>query len=99
MGITSVKEFLPLQPGDVPATSADTSALEAWTGFKPNTSVKEGVARFVTWYREFTQHDPFPETNSCTVAVIGLGYVGLPLAVEFAKPNFAAARVLLCAVR
>ena len=53
LGITSVKEFLPLQPGDVPATSADTSALEAWTGFKPNTSVKEGVARFVTWYREF----------------------------------------------
>ena len=53
LGITSVKEFLPLQPGDVPATSADTSALEAWTGFKPNTSVKEGVARFVTWYREY----------------------------------------------
>jgi UDP-glucuronate 4-epimerase len=53
LGIKAIKEFLPMQPGDVPATAADTSALEAWTGFKPNTSVKEGVARFVSWYREF----------------------------------------------
>ena len=53
LGITATKTFLPMQPGDVPATAADTSALEAWTGFKPNTPVKDGVARFVTWYREF----------------------------------------------
>lgn len=53
LGITSIKELMPMQPGDVPATAADTSALESWIGFKPNTSVKEGVARFVAWYREF----------------------------------------------
>jgi UDP-glucuronate 4-epimerase len=53
LGITAEKQFLPMQPGDVPATAADTSALEAWTGFKPNTPVKEGVAKFVAWYREF----------------------------------------------
>ena len=53
LGITASKQFLPMQPGDVPATAADTSALEAWTGFKPNTPVREGVARFVAWYREF----------------------------------------------
>lgn len=53
LGITAIKEFLPMQSGDVPATSADTCALQAWTGFKPNTPVKEGVARFVAWYREF----------------------------------------------
>jgi UDP-glucuronate 4-epimerase len=53
LGITAEKQFLPMQPGDVPATAADTAALEAWTGFKPNTPVKEGVARFVAWYREF----------------------------------------------
>ena len=53
LGITATKTFLPMQPGDGPATAADTSALEAWTGFKPNTPVKDGVARFVTWYREF----------------------------------------------
>jgi len=53
LGITAKKQFLPMQPGDVPATAADTSALEAWIGFKPNTPVREGVARFVTWYRQF----------------------------------------------
>jgi UDP-glucuronate 4-epimerase len=53
LGVTADKEFLPMQPGDVPATAADTSALEAWTGFKPNTPVREGVAWFVAWYRDF----------------------------------------------
>jgi len=53
LGITAEKQFLPMQPGDVPATAADTSALEAWIGFKPNTPVQEGVARFVAWYRQF----------------------------------------------
>ena len=47
------KQFLPMQPGDVVATAADTSALEAWVNFKPNTLVKEGVARFVAWYRQY----------------------------------------------
>lgn len=53
LGVTAEKELLPMQPGDVPATAADTSALEAWVGFKPNTRVQEGVARFVAWYRQF----------------------------------------------
>ncbi len=53
LGVTAEKQLLPMQPGDVPATAADTAALEAWTGFKPNTPVREGVARFVAWYREF----------------------------------------------
>jgi UDP-glucuronate 4-epimerase len=55
LGITAEKHYLPLQPGDVLATAADTSALEAWTGFRPNTPVQEGVARFVAWYRSFYQ--------------------------------------------
>jgi UDP-glucuronate 4-epimerase len=53
LGIRAEKQLLPMQPGDVPATAADTAALEAWTGFKPNTPVREGVARFVAWYRQF----------------------------------------------
>ncbi len=53
LAITATKEFLPMQPGDVPATAADTEALAAWIGFKPNTPVREGVSRFVAWYREF----------------------------------------------
>jgi len=53
LGVTARIEFLPMQAGDVPATAADTSALKAWTGFKPNTPVKEGVELFVAWYRHF----------------------------------------------
>ena len=70
--------------------SADTTALESWINFKPNTPVNEGVAKFVAWYRQFYGYKKsalFPEVNQCTVAVIGLGYVGLPLAVVFATPG------------
>lgn len=47
------KNFLPIQDGDVPATFADTDELNAWTGFVPATSVEDGVARFVAWYRDY----------------------------------------------
>lgn len=53
LGKTAQKNFLPMQPGDVPATAANTDELNAWVGFKPNMSVPEGVARFVRWYREY----------------------------------------------
>ena len=53
LGIEAKKNFLPLQSGDVPATSADTSELERWVGFKPNTPVEMGVKRVVDWYRDF----------------------------------------------
>ena len=46
-------DLLPMQPGDVLATEADTSALQAATGFKPATPVEEGVKRFIAWYREY----------------------------------------------
>lgn len=51
--LTAEKQMMPMQPGDVPDTAADTSLLEAWIGFKPNTPVLEGVSRFVLWYRDF----------------------------------------------
>jgi UDP-glucuronate 4-epimerase len=50
MGQTAVKNYLPMQMGDVPATAANTDELYAWVGFKPNTSVQKGVGRFVKWY-------------------------------------------------
>lgn len=53
LGLTAQKNYLPMQPGDVPATSANTDELEAWVGFKPNTPVTVGVARFADWYRNF----------------------------------------------
>ncbi len=47
------KELVPMQPGDVPVTYADTSALERDFGFKPNTSLREGLRKFARWYKEF----------------------------------------------
>ncbi|WP_303022750.1 NAD-dependent epimerase/dehydratase family protein [uncultured Ruminococcus sp.] len=49
------KELVPMQPGDVPITYADTSALEADFGFKPSTSLREGLRKFAEWYKEFYQ--------------------------------------------
>ncbi|AVZ79819.1 protein CapI [Zoogloeaceae bacteirum Par-f-2] len=53
LGRKAEKNFLPLQDGDVPATYADTTELNAWTGFAPATPVAEGVRRFVAWYRAY----------------------------------------------
>ena len=47
------KELVPMQPGDVPVTYADTSALERDTGFKPSTPLREGLRRFAEWYKSF----------------------------------------------
>lgn len=55
LGQTATKNMLPMQPGDVLDTSADTSALYKAIGYKPQTAVAEGVARFVAWYRDFYQ--------------------------------------------
>jgi UDP-glucuronate 4-epimerase len=53
MGRTAQKNFLPMQAGDVPATAANTAELDTWIGFKPNTSVVNGVAKFVDWYKSY----------------------------------------------
>ena len=53
LGRKAEKNFLPLQDGDVPATYADTAELHAATGFAPATPVREGVRRFVEWYRGY----------------------------------------------
>jgi UDP-glucuronate 4-epimerase len=50
IGKKAIKEFLPMQNGDVKVTYADTSALNAWVGFKPNTALKAGLDKFVDWY-------------------------------------------------
>ena len=53
IGRKAKKEFLDMQPGDVASTSADTELLENWIGFKPRTSVKEGIKKFIDWYTDF----------------------------------------------
>jgi UDP-glucuronate 4-epimerase len=52
-GRTATKEMLPLQPGDVEATYADVTDLECDIGFRPATSIEDGIARFARWYREY----------------------------------------------
>jgi UDP-glucuronate 4-epimerase len=52
LGMEAKKVFMDMQPGDVPATHADTSALEAYVNFRPATSIREGVGRFIDWYRD-----------------------------------------------
>ena len=53
LGREAIKEFLPMQDGDVPATYASTEALHRWVGFAPSTPLKDGIDRFVRWYREY----------------------------------------------
>ena len=53
VGRTAVRRLLPLQPGDVPETFADVDGLAALTGYRPRTTIEEGVPRFVSWYREY----------------------------------------------
>ncbi len=53
VGKPAQRNYLPMQPGDVPATSADTRLLDRLTGFRPSTPVNRGVAEFVAWYRDY----------------------------------------------
>ena len=55
LGRTAIKRFLPMQPGDVPATYADIADLTAAVGFMPQTPIEVGIPRFVAWYRDYYQ--------------------------------------------
>jgi UDP-glucuronate 4-epimerase len=50
-------ELLPIQPGDVPSTMADVSELQQAVGFRPSTSVRDGIAAFVKWYKDYYKTD------------------------------------------
>jgi UDP-glucuronate 4-epimerase len=56
LGRKAIKTFEPMQPGDVVATAADTSALEAWVGFVPHTPLELGLQPFAAWVRDQPQH-------------------------------------------
>lgn len=53
LGVVAQKEYLPMQPGDVPSTYANIDALSEDTGFHPKTSLKDGIGKFITWYRKY----------------------------------------------
>lgn len=52
-GIEAIKEYQPIQPGDVKNTAANTTALESWIGLKKFTSIQDGISKFVSWYKYF----------------------------------------------
>ncbi len=49
----AIKNFLPMQPGDVKITSANTNSIAEWIGFRPNTSLDKGIQEFVRWYKDY----------------------------------------------
>jgi len=53
LGCKAKKELLPMQPGDVPATYADVDDLVRDVGFRPATSIEEGIGKFVAWYQGY----------------------------------------------
>ncbi len=53
LGKQAIKQLLPMQPGDVKSTYADTAQLEHWVGFRPSTPLQQGIDQFVAWYRQF----------------------------------------------
>jgi len=53
LGIEAVRNYMPMQMGDVPATWADASLLQRLTGYRPETNFREGIASFVDWYRSY----------------------------------------------
>jgi UDP-glucuronate 4-epimerase len=55
LGIEAIKDLQPMQPGDVVATAADTSALQAWVGFQPNTPLELGLGHFAAWVKAHPQ--------------------------------------------
>lgn len=55
LGIEAKRNLMPMQPGDVPATWADAELLRELTGYVPETDIREGVRRFVAWYRDYYQ--------------------------------------------
>jgi UDP-glucuronate 4-epimerase len=60
IGMKAKRELLPMQPGDVPATYADVDDLMRDVGFKPATPIKDGIKRFVDWYRDYSVRQRSP---------------------------------------
>lgn len=53
LNMMAIKDFKPIQPGDVPATASDSSALRQWIDYSPQTPITYGVAKFVQWYLKY----------------------------------------------
>jgi UDP-glucuronate 4-epimerase len=67
LGCRAEKRMLDMQPGDVPATFSDVAELERDVGFRPKTSIEQGLGRFVDWYREYYRIDD--QANAARAAI------------------------------
>jgi UDP-glucuronate 4-epimerase len=70
----AIKTFLPMQPGDVPITYADVDDLMQDVGFKPETSLEKGLAKFVQWYSEYYRINPSTINNNRVLSIPGKKY-------------------------
>tara|TARA_B100000886_G_scaffold338647_1_gene301988 strand:- start:434 stop:1492 length:1059 start_codon:yes stop_codon:yes gene_type:complete len=57
LDLEAKKNFLPMQLGDVKVTQADTTSLESWIGFKPSTDIKDGIKKFIDWYKKYYEYE------------------------------------------
>jgi UDP-glucuronate 4-epimerase len=55
LGVPAIKEFLPMQAGDLAHTYADVDALQSWAGWRPTTDLGAGVERFASWFRDYAR--------------------------------------------
>ena len=69
LGRTARRKMLPMQAGDVPATSADVTDLQRDTGFAPKTSIEDGVERFVDWYCAYHGLERTPNRVDALIAL------------------------------
>jgi UDP-glucuronate 4-epimerase len=64
IGRKAVTELAPLQPGDVVTTYADVDALDNDAGYRPSTTIEQGVEKFIEWYRDYYNH----RSNACIIS-------------------------------
>lgn len=100
LGITAIRNFMPMQPGDVPATWADASLLQRLTGYRPQTDFRDGTSNSppdsATTIRNRVDMTSEQEwLGGVKIAVIDLGYLGLPL---IAAPREDSCEAILVAV-
>src|SRR3989344_6053168 len=82
LGIEALKNFVPMQKGDVHQTFADIEKTKRILGWEPKTTIEQGIHNFVQWYQDYSVKKK--QNGEKTIAVVGLGSVGLPLALAFA---------------
>jgi UDP-glucuronate 4-epimerase len=63
IGIKAKLNFLPMQPGDVVSTFADTRALNSWIDYQPSTNIKIGIGKFIEWYLVYYKYNQTPTLN------------------------------------